>query len=162
MTGRFGDVIASVVDVDVIGGGPGDRVDRNEGLLFVDTEETGVLDEQEADLTFAVVDEHVVHLAEAHAVLVRYVPPAHVNLAALHRGACGLVINGVAHGPQALIATCQLYGRIFADGEVIDVEPWGAAPFPVVKELVVDRSGFDRIIAAGGYITAPTGAAPDA
>jgi succinate dehydrogenase / fumarate reductase, iron-sulfur subunit len=77
-------------------------------------------------------------------------------------GACGLVINGVAHGPQALIATCQLYMRSFADGDVIDVEPWWATPFPVVKDLVVDRGGFDRIIAAGGYVTAPTGAAPDA
>jgi len=77
-------------------------------------------------------------------------------------GACGLVINGVAHGPQGLITTCELYMRSFADGDVIDVEPWRAAPFPVIKDLVVDRSGFDRIIAAGGYITAPTGAAPDA
>ena len=56
-------------------------------------------------------------------------------------GACGLVINGVAHGPQALITTCQLYMRSFADGDVIDVEPWRAAPFPVIKDLVVDRSG---------------------
>ena len=77
-------------------------------------------------------------------------------------GACGLVINGVAHGPQALIATCELYMRSFADGDVIDVEPWRAAPFPVIKDLAVDRGGFDRIIAAGGYISAPTGAAPDA
>ncbi|MGH3969518.1 MAG: hypothetical protein ACRDTV_15730 [Mycobacterium sp.] len=72
------------------------------------------------------------------------------------------MINGVAHGPQAPITTCQLYMRSFADDDVIDVEPWRAAPFPVIKDLVVDRGAFDRIIAAGGYITAPTGAATDA
>lgn len=77
-------------------------------------------------------------------------------------GACGLVINGIAHGPEALITTCQLYMRSFADGDVIDVEPWRAEPFPIVKDLIVDRSALDRIIAVGGYITAPTGAAPDA
>ncbi|MEO6793726.1 MAG: succinate dehydrogenase/fumarate reductase iron-sulfur subunit [Mycobacterium sp.] len=77
-------------------------------------------------------------------------------------GACGLVINGIAHGPKALITTCLLHMRSFADEDVIDVEPWRATPFPVIKDLVVDRGGFDRIIAAGGYITVPTGAAPDA
>jgi succinate dehydrogenase/fumarate reductase-like Fe-S protein len=73
-------------------------------------------------------------------------------------GACGLVINGIAHGPQAAIATCQLQMRSFRDGDVIDVEPWRAKPFPVLKDLVVDRSALDRIIQAGGYISAPTGA----
>lgn len=73
-------------------------------------------------------------------------------------GSCGMVINGIAHGPEAATATCQLYMRSFADGEVIDVEPWRATPFPIIKDLVVDRSAFDRIIAAGGYISAPTGA----
>jgi succinate dehydrogenase / fumarate reductase, iron-sulfur subunit len=77
-------------------------------------------------------------------------------------GMCGLVINGRAHGPQRATTTCQLQMRHFADGDTIDVEPWRAAAFPVVKDLVVDRSAFDHIIAAGGYITAPTGAAPDA
>ena len=76
-------------------------------------------------------------------------------------GACGVVINGRAHGPERTTA-CQLHMRSFADGDVIDVEPWRAAAFPVVKDLVVDRSAFDRIIGAGGYITAPTGSAPDA
>ncbi|GAA2686835.1 succinate dehydrogenase/fumarate reductase iron-sulfur subunit [Streptomyces aculeolatus] len=76
-------------------------------------------------------------------------------------GACGVVINGQAHGPERTTA-CQLHMRSFADGDVIDVEPWRAAAFPVVKDLVVDRSAFDRIIGAGGYITAPTGSAPDA
>ncbi|MDQ2851103.1 MAG: succinate dehydrogenase/fumarate reductase iron-sulfur subunit [Actinomycetota bacterium] len=73
-------------------------------------------------------------------------------------GSCGMVINGIAHGPQAATTTCQLYMRSFNDGEVIDVEPWRATRFPIIKDLVVDRSAFDRIIAAGGYISAPTGA----
>ncbi len=76
-------------------------------------------------------------------------------------GACGVVINGEAHGPQ-VTTTCQLHMRSFADGAVIDVEPWRAGAFPVVKDLVVDRSAFDRIIQAGGFISAPTGSAPDA
>ena len=70
-------------------------------------------------------------------------------------GTCGVVINGVAHGPQQT-TTCQLHMRSFSDGDVIDVEPWRADPFPVIKDLVVDRSAFDRIIQAGGYISAPT------
>jgi len=77
-------------------------------------------------------------------------------------GMCGLVINGIAHGPEAATTTCQLYMRSFADGDVIDVEPWRGGPFTVIKDLVVDRSSFDRIIQAGGFITAPTGSAPDA
>jgi succinate dehydrogenase / fumarate reductase, iron-sulfur subunit len=77
-------------------------------------------------------------------------------------GMCGMMINGVAHGPEKATTTCQLHMRHFADGDVIDVEPWRASAFPVIKDLVVDRSAFDRIIQAGGYITAPTGAAPDA
>jgi succinate dehydrogenase / fumarate reductase iron-sulfur subunit len=77
-------------------------------------------------------------------------------------GMCGMVINGVAHGPQRATTTCQLHMRHFRDGETIDVEPWRSAAFPVIKDLAVDRGAFDRIIAAGGYITAPTGTAPDA
>ncbi len=76
-------------------------------------------------------------------------------------GSCGVVINGRAHGPEQT-TTCQLHMRAFADGDVIDVEPWRSAAFPVIKDLVVDRSAFDRIIQAGGYISAPTGTAPDA
>ena len=76
-------------------------------------------------------------------------------------GACGVVINGVAHGPEQT-TTCQLHMRSFSDGDTIDVEPWRASAFPVIKDLVVDRSSFDRIIAAGGFISAPTGSAPDA
>jgi succinate dehydrogenase / fumarate reductase iron-sulfur subunit len=77
-------------------------------------------------------------------------------------GACGVVINGVAHGPKSLVTTCQLHMRSFADGDVIDVEPWRAEPFPVLRDLVVDRGALDRIIQAGGFISAPTGTAPDA
>ncbi|QRP49843.1 succinate dehydrogenase/fumarate reductase iron-sulfur subunit [Amycolatopsis sp. FDAARGOS 1241] len=76
-------------------------------------------------------------------------------------GSCGVVINGQAHGPETT-TTCQLHMRAFTDGDVIDVEPWRSEGFPVIKDLVVDRSAFDRIVQAGGYITAPTGAAPDA
>jgi succinate dehydrogenase / fumarate reductase iron-sulfur subunit len=77
-------------------------------------------------------------------------------------GACGMVLNGVAHGPQRATTTCQLHMRQFRDGDTIDVEPWRARAFPVVKDLVVDRGAFDRIIQAGGYVSAPTGSAPDA
>ena len=77
-------------------------------------------------------------------------------------GMCSLMINGVAHGPQRGTATCQLFMRHFKDGDVIYIEPWRSSAFPVVRDLVVDRSSLDRIIAAGGYITAPTGGARDA
>jgi succinate dehydrogenase / fumarate reductase iron-sulfur subunit len=76
-------------------------------------------------------------------------------------GSCSLMIDGVAHGPNQGTATCQLHMRSFADGDEIHIEPWRARAFPVVKDLVVDRSALDRIIAAGGYVTAPTGSAPD-
>jgi succinate dehydrogenase / fumarate reductase iron-sulfur subunit len=77
-------------------------------------------------------------------------------------GACGLMINGQAHGPQRGTTTCQLHLRTFDDGDEIVVEPFRSAGFPIVKDLVVDRGPLDRIIQSGGYITAPTGSAPDA
>lgn len=77
-------------------------------------------------------------------------------------GSCAMVINGHPHGPEKATTACQLYLRHFRDGETITIEPWRAAAFPVVKDLVVDRSAFDRIIAAGGYVSVPTGSAPDA
>jgi succinate dehydrogenase / fumarate reductase iron-sulfur subunit len=77
-------------------------------------------------------------------------------------GSCGMMINGVAHGPIRGTATCQLFMRHFKDGDVIVIEPWRSRAFPVIRDLVVDRSAFDRIIAAGGFITAPTGGARDA
>ena len=77
-------------------------------------------------------------------------------------GSCSMMINGRAHGPSEGTATCQLHMRKFHDGDEIVVEPWRARAFPVIRDLVVDRSALDRIIEAGGYITAPTGSAPDA
>ncbi len=77
-------------------------------------------------------------------------------------GSCGMMINGVAHGPLKGTATCQLHMRSFKDGDTIYIEPWRARAFPVLKDLVVDRSAFDRIIAAGGYISVNTGSAPEA
>ena len=75
---------------------------------------------------------------------------------------CGLVINGIAHGPKKAITTCQLHMREFKDGDTIVVEPWRAKAFPIIKDLIVDRTAFDRIIQAGGYVSVNTGAAPDA
>jgi succinate dehydrogenase / fumarate reductase iron-sulfur subunit len=77
-------------------------------------------------------------------------------------GSCGMMINGQAHGPERGTATCQLHMRKFRDGDEIYIEPWRAAAFPVLRDLVVDRRPLDLIIEAGGFITAPTGAAPDA
>jgi succinate dehydrogenase / fumarate reductase iron-sulfur subunit len=77
-------------------------------------------------------------------------------------GSCGLMINGQAHGPQLGTATCQLHMRKFADGDTIVIEPWRASGFPIIKDLVVNRDSFDRIIESGGYITTNTGGAPDA
>ena len=77
-------------------------------------------------------------------------------------GMCSLMINGVAHGPMKGTATCQLHMRSFKDGDTIYIEPWRARAFPVIKDLVVDRSALDRIIQADGFITAPTGGAQDA
>ncbi len=77
-------------------------------------------------------------------------------------GMCSCVINGEPHGPEYKVATCQTYLRSFQDGETITVEPFRAKAFPPIKDLVVDRSAFDRIMQAGGFITAPTGSAPDA
>lgn len=77
-------------------------------------------------------------------------------------GTCGAVVNGQAHGPQRATTLCQLYMRHFNDGDVVTIEPFRAKAFPLVKDLVVDRSAFDRIIQAGGYISVKTGQAPDA
>src|ERR1700685_1179427 len=77
-------------------------------------------------------------------------------------GSCGFLINGVAHGGRRGTTVCQLSMRFFKDGDSLTLEPWGARAFPVLRDLAVDRSAFDRIIQAGGFITAPTGGAPDA
>lgn len=77
-------------------------------------------------------------------------------------GMCSLYINGKPHGPKDAVTTCQLHMRSFKDGDIIVIEPWRAAAFPVQKDLVVDRSSFDRIIQAGGYVNVNTGGVPDA
>ena len=77
-------------------------------------------------------------------------------------GTCSLMINGRAHGPKELTTACQLHMRSFKDGDTIWIEPWRAKAFPVVRDLVVDRSSFDRIIQSGGYVSVNTGSAPDA
>lgn len=77
-------------------------------------------------------------------------------------GACSLYINGHAHGPDSEITTCQLHMRKFKDGDTITIEPWRSAAFPVIKDLVVDRSAFDKILQAGGFISVNTGGVPDA
>ncbi len=76
-------------------------------------------------------------------------------------GMCSMVINGKPHGPQKGTTTCQLHMRYFKDGDTVTIEPWRAKPFPVLKDLIVDRSSFDRIIQSGGYISVNTGSAPD-
>jgi succinate dehydrogenase / fumarate reductase, iron-sulfur subunit len=77
-------------------------------------------------------------------------------------GACGVVVNGSAHGPRPATTTCQLHVREFANGSELWIEPWRANAFPIVRDLVVDRSAFDRIIEAGGYVSVRTGSAPEA
>ena len=77
-------------------------------------------------------------------------------------GACGMVVNGVPHGPKELTTTCQLHMRSFKDGDELWIEPWRARAFPVIRDLVVDRVAFDRIIQAGGYISVNTGSVRDA
>src|SRR5918911_2627860 len=77
-------------------------------------------------------------------------------------GTCGFMINGVAHGPNPATTVCQLHMRFFNNGDTLVLEPWRAAAFPVLKDLIVDRSAFDRLIQAGGFISSNTGAAPEA
>jgi len=77
-------------------------------------------------------------------------------------GSCGMVVNGIPHGPRQLTTTCQLHMREYRDGDEIWIEPWRATAFPVIKDLMVDRSAFDRIIASGGYISVNTGSPRDA
>ncbi len=77
-------------------------------------------------------------------------------------GSCGVVIDGIAHGPQRRTACCQLHMRHYRDGDMIVIEPWRAGAFPIIKDLVVDRTAFDRIISAGGFISAKAGSAQDA
>ena len=77
-------------------------------------------------------------------------------------GTCGMMVNGVPHGPKTMTTVCQLHMRSFKDGDELWIEPWKANAFPVIKDLVVDRGAFDRIIQSGGYVSVRTGSAPDA
>jgi succinate dehydrogenase / fumarate reductase iron-sulfur subunit len=77
-------------------------------------------------------------------------------------GTCGIMINGRAHGPLKGVTTCQLHMRSFKDGDTLVIEPWRARAFPVIRDLVVDRSGFDRVMESGGYVSVSTGGVPDA
>ncbi len=77
-------------------------------------------------------------------------------------GSCGFMINGEAHGPMPATTVCQLHMRHFKDGDVLHVEPWRSRAFPVIKDLVVDRGAFDRIVQSGGFISVATGSAPEA
>ena len=77
-------------------------------------------------------------------------------------GMCGAVVNGLAHGPESATTLCQLHMRHFKDGDTIVIEPWRARPFKIIRDLVVDRSSFDKIIQAGGYVSVNTGQAPEA
>ncbi|MGA1435784.1 MAG: succinate dehydrogenase/fumarate reductase iron-sulfur subunit, partial [Candidatus Kapaibacteriota bacterium] len=76
-------------------------------------------------------------------------------------GSCSMMINGKPHGPESMTTTCQLHMRKFKDGDQVVIEPWRASPFPVIRDLVVDRSAFDRIIQAGGFVSVNTGNAQD-
>ncbi len=76
-------------------------------------------------------------------------------------GTCGIVVNGAPHGPRRLTTACQLHMRSFTNGQTLTIEPWRAKAFPVLKDLVVDRTAFDQIIGAGGFVSVPTGSAPD-
>ena len=77
-------------------------------------------------------------------------------------GMCSLFINGRAHGPDSLITTCQLHMRKFSDGETITIEPWRVGSFPIIKDLMVDRTGYEKIMQAGGFVSVATGGVPDA
>ncbi len=111
------------------------------------------------DLSFLeVLDKLNEQLTEAGAIPVEFDHDCREGIC----GSCGMMVNGQAHGPQQRTSVCQLYMRNFQDGDTITIEPWRAKAFPVVKDLVVDRSSLDRIAVAGGYISVKTGAAPDA
>jgi succinate dehydrogenase / fumarate reductase iron-sulfur subunit len=77
-------------------------------------------------------------------------------------GTCGAMVNGIAHGPEKAMTLCQLHMRKFSDGDIIVVEPWRSRAFPIIKDLIVDRSALDKIITAGGYVSMNAGGAPDA
>ena len=135
------------------------KVWRQDGPSAAGRFETYQVDDAKEDMSFLeMLDLLNEHLIEAGQEPVAFDSDCREGIC----GTCGLMINGQAHGPERATATCQLHMRKFHDGEEITIEPWRAAAFPVIRDLIVDRSPFDAIIEAGGYISADTGGAPDA
>jgi succinate dehydrogenase / fumarate reductase iron-sulfur subunit len=119
-------------------------------------------------LTAADISEHASFLEMLDVVNERLIEQGQEPIAFEHDcregicGSCGMLINGVPHGPHGGVATCQLHMRSFRDGDEIRIEPWRARAFPVIKDLIVDRSALDRVIQAGGFVSVRTGNAPEA
>jgi len=128
---------------------------RNAEGRFVDYEAKGISTEMSFLEMLDVVNERLIHKGEEP---IAFDHDCREGIC----GMCSLFINGRPHGPKSAITACQLHMRNFSDGETVVIEPWRAAAFPVVKDLIVDRSAFDRIMQAGGFISANTGGAPDA
>jgi len=128
---------------------------RNAEGRFVDYEAKGISTEMSFLEMLDVVNEGLIHKGEEP---IAFDHDCREGIC----GMCSLFINGRPHGPKSAITACQLHMRNFSDGETVVIEPWRASAFPVVKDLIVDRSAFDRIMQAGGFISANTGGAPDA
>jgi succinate dehydrogenase / fumarate reductase iron-sulfur subunit len=135
------------------------KVWRQDGPSAAGRFETYQVDDAKEDMSFLeMLDLLNEHLIEAGQEPVAFDSDCREGIC----GTCGLMINGQAHGPERATATCQLHMRKFHDGEEITIEPWRAAAFPVIRDLIVDRSPFDAIVESGGFISADTGGAPDA
>ena len=135
------------------------KIWRQDGPNAAGTFETHQMDEVSEDMSFLeVLDGLNERLTESGAEPVAFDSDCREGIC----GTCGVMINGRAHGPEKGTATCQLHMRKFADGDEITIEPWRAAAFPVLRDLIVDRSPMDAVIEAGGFISADTGGAPDA
>ena len=128
---------------------------RNAEGRFIDYEAKGISTEMSFLEMLDVVNERLIHKGEDP---IAFDHDCREGIC----GMCSLFINGRPHGPKSAITACQLHMRNFSDGETVVIEPWRAKAFPVVKDLIVDRSAFDRIMQAGGFISANTGGAPDA
>ncbi len=135
------------------------RVWRQEDAGSAGRFETHQLDDISADMSFLeMLDVLNERLIEAGREPVAFDSDCREGIC----GTCGLMINGQAHGPAEATATCQLHMRKFSEGDTITIEPWRAAAFPIMRDLIVDRSPLDAVIEAGGFISADTGGAPDA
>jgi len=135
------------------------KIWRQDGPSSAGTFETHQVDDVSEDMSFLeVLDTLNERLVESGAEPVAFDSDCREGIC----GTCGVMINGQAHGPEKGTATCQLHMRKFSDGAEITIEPWRAAAFPVLRDLIVDRSPMDAVIEAGGFISADTGGAPDA